>query len=69
MENKAESKKLMTQREVAKMLTVCAETVCRWTRKGVIPHIRVGNRYLRYEKDAVIKFMSSHRVGYNNIKK
>ena len=34
---------LLTVREVAKLLRVCAATVYKWVASGILPHIRIMN--------------------------
>lgn len=62
------SAELLTQREVAKLLGICPETVCRWTRRGLIPCVRVGRRFLRYERKALAALISSRRDGKGDAK-
>jgi excisionase family DNA binding protein len=63
-----ENTNLLTQREVAKLLGICPETVCRWTRRGLIPCVRVGRRFLRYERPALAALLSSRRDGKGDAK-
>ena len=43
-----------TQRELAEALSLCPETIYRWTKAGLIPHLRVG-RIIRYDLAAVLR--------------
>ena len=51
--NSQEQKRVYTQKEIAEVLNLCAETVSRWTTAGIIPCHRVG-RIVRYDLAAVL---------------
>ena len=50
---------LMTAREVAEELSVCTETVLRWTRRGDLPGFRLPGGALRYREDDLLDWIES----------
>jgi excisionase family DNA binding protein len=42
---------LLTAREIAELIGVSSETVLRWTRKGMLPAIRLPGGAIRYRED------------------
>lgn len=52
--------KLITQRETAALLSVCGRTVRTLTRKGVLPHVRVGDS-VRYLPSDIEAYVASQR--------
>jgi excisionase family DNA binding protein len=68
-----ETKKLLTQNQLAAVLNVCTETVSRLTVNKRIPFICVGRRGKRYDIDAVIAALSTptttNEAMRNNISK
>lgn len=48
---------LLTPAEVAKMLCVDVRTVYKWARSGNLEAYKAGNRALRIEKAALIRFL------------
>jgi len=57
-----ETKKLLTQAEIADVLGVCQETVSRLTVAGRIPFVSIGRRGKRYDRDAVIAALSTPTI-------
>lgn len=49
---------LMTSKELATYLKVNPSTVRNWTRKGAIPHIRIGGT-IRFNLDHVLKHIAA----------
>jgi excisionase family DNA binding protein len=49
--------RLLTAREVAELLGVSAETVLRWTRRGMLPAIRLPSGAIRFREDALDAWM------------
>jgi len=45
---------LVTTRDLADFLGVTADTIRRWARAGRIPCLRVGQKTLRFDRDAVL---------------
>jgi excisionase family DNA binding protein len=57
---------LLTPEDVARMFQVPRTWVYACVRgrtKSVMPHVKIG-RYLRFEEDAVRRYMESHRHAY-----
>jgi excisionase family DNA binding protein len=54
---------LMTAREVADLLGVSPETILRWTRRGVLPAIRLPGGALRYREDDLHQWLE--HAGYS----
>ncbi len=53
-------KRLMTARYVADLLDVSAETILRWTRRGLLPAIRLPSGQLRYDRDQLDAWLAAH---------
>lgn len=55
--------RLMSPVEVAALLDIKVETLCSWryTKKQVIPYVKVGSR-VRYEYDEVVRFIKSRKI-------
>jgi excisionase family DNA binding protein len=51
--------RLLTASDVAELLAVPERWVREHTRGGLIPHVRLG-RYVRYRKDAVVRWLDEH---------
>jgi|ERR671922_78867 excisionase family DNA binding protein len=51
--------RLLTAPDVAELLAVPERWVREQTRGGLIPHLRLG-RYVRYRKDAVVRWLDEH---------
>lgn len=47
------SERLLSTRDVANRLGVCAETILRWTRRGELQAIRLPGGALRYRPNAI----------------
>ena len=56
---------LLKRKQVAKQLGVCTESVKRYTRDGRLAAIRINSRVVRYEPEAVAKFIANARTGTN----
>jgi excisionase family DNA binding protein len=50
---------LLTRREAAKMLHMCERTLWQRTKDGVIPCVRSGKRWVRYERREVDRFIQN----------
>ena len=48
---------MLTPEEVAKLLNVSKATLCRLTKRGEIPHKRIGERVVRYSRSAIAAWM------------
>ena len=44
----ADNNELLTREQVAQCLKVCPHTVARWTRRGLLPVLRINCRVIRY---------------------
>ena len=53
---------MMTAREVAEELSVCTETVLRWTRQGKLPGFRLPGGALRYREDDLLEWLEDRQV-------
>lgn len=51
--------RLLTAREVAEMLGVSTETVLRWTRRGLLPGLRLPGGALRYREAALDEWLTA----------
>lgn len=58
-----EDNQLLTAVELASKLKLKPETVRQWTRKKMIPCIRVTNKVIRYEFSAVVEALKSQSEG------
>jgi len=52
----------LTAEDVADYLGVSIRTVRSWTAAGVIPHIRLPGRLVRFDRSAVDAWVASHAV-------
>ena len=41
---------MLSRGQVAEYLGVSPRTVARWTKRGVLPHVRLGRRVIRYRE-------------------
>ena len=41
---------MLSRGQVAEILGVSNRTVARWTKRGVLPHVRLGRRVIRYRE-------------------
>jgi excisionase family DNA binding protein len=57
--NAAALEPMLTPEQVAKLLNVSKATLCRLTKRGAIPHKRLGDRVVRYVRSAVVAWMTS----------
>lgn len=64
-----ETKKLITQNQLAQALNVCQETISRLTVTKRIPYIPIGRRGKRYDLDAVVAALASAQVENKTTKK
>lgn len=51
---------LLTRDDVAKLLKVNPITVYRLTKQGKLPAIRIGKRFVRYQKTDVLDLINRH---------
>lgn len=54
--------KLLKYRDVCKIWGIEEATLYSWVRQKRIPHIRLGNRFVRFEKDVIEKWIASNQV-------
>lgn len=54
-----EATELLTAEELAKRLRVSPETVKAWTRRGLIPSLRLSPKVIRYNADEVMRALSA----------
>jgi excisionase family DNA binding protein len=52
------SRKLLTTEQLAKELSVGAETVEKWGRTGKIPRIQISRKIVRYDRNAVLSALA-----------
>lgn len=52
---------MMTYKEVATLLSVPLGTVYAWVARQCIPHIRLADRSVRFEKDAIEAWLAERR--------
>jgi len=52
--------RLITTSELASRLGVTSDTIRKWTREGRIPCLRVGQKTLRFDADAVMAALSAN---------
>jgi excisionase family DNA binding protein len=55
-----ERKQLLTTKQVADRMNVSQQTIFKWSRKGILPGVKLGY-LLRFEPDAVEEFIASGR--------
>ena len=53
---------LLTAKAVAKILNVTPWTVYQWTRAGLLPHVRIGSRSLRFRRGGVLKSLADLEI-------
>jgi predicted DNA-binding transcriptional regulator AlpA len=56
------SERLLTARVVAERLDVSPETVLRWTRRGLLPAIKLPSGAIRYEPERMERWLEDHTV-------
>jgi excisionase family DNA binding protein len=56
----AEPRSLMTTRDVAELLRIDPYTVRRWAQHGTLPCLRLGERVIRFDPDAVKGWIQRH---------
>ena len=54
-----EQTKFLTAIELAEQLQIAPETVRQWTRRGVIPSLRLSAKVIRYEPEEVLAALRS----------
>jgi excisionase family DNA binding protein len=54
---------LLTARAVAEVLGVSSETVLRWTRRGDLPAIRLPGGAIRFDRDALDRWLEQRATG------
>lgn len=50
---------LLTRKQVAAELQTCVHTVARYTKRGLLPAVRIGRRVIRYKTEDLQKFIQS----------
>lgn len=55
------ARQLVTTRELAVVLGVTTETIRHWARSGRIPCLRVGQKTIRFDHDAVLRAIQGDR--------
>jgi excisionase family DNA binding protein len=55
-----ERKQLLTTKQVADRMNVSQQTIFKWSRKGILPGVKLGY-LLRFEPAAVEEFIASGR--------
>ena len=53
----ADLEPMLTPEQVAKFLNISKATLCRLTKRGEIPHKRLGDRIIRYQRAAIEAWM------------
>jgi excisionase family DNA binding protein len=56
-------KRLLTARAVAGLLDVSAETVLRWTRRGLLPAVKLPSGAIRYDPAALHEWLTTRTIG------
>lgn len=56
-----ESNRLLTAKEIAKMLKISPYTVKRWVKMEKIQAVRIGPQILRFEPETVNRWIRMHR--------
>jgi excisionase family DNA binding protein len=60
---------VLNSREVAKVLGVSQDTVCKWSRAGLIPHVRLaGKKTILYPLDELKAWLASQVRAQANVK-
>jgi excisionase family DNA binding protein len=54
-------KRLVTTRELARLLGVTTETIRHWARSGRIPCLRIGQKTIRFDRDSVLRAIQTER--------
>ena len=54
-------KELITAQELAALLKLSVDTICRYTREQTIPYVEIGSRQYRYHKESVLAALSAGR--------
>ena len=57
-----EVKPLLSAADVAALLDVKIGTVYAWTEQGRLPHVRLGRRAVRFDRDEILAWIESQRV-------
>ncbi len=53
-----ENKQILTAEDVAEMLSVSKQSIYRLARQNLIPHVRLGNRTVRFSKIKIEEWLS-----------
>jgi predicted site-specific integrase-resolvase len=53
---------LLTRRQVAETLQTCPHTVARYTRRGLLPCLKINARVIRYDPTVVANFLKAAAV-------
>jgi excisionase family DNA binding protein len=59
----AQIESLLDVYEVARRLNVCKDTVYRWSRRGVLPSIRLPGETIRWDPKDIDKFQKRLTIG------
>jgi excisionase family DNA binding protein len=62
MKMQTRSETMMTYRQLADWWGVPIGTLYAWVAQGVIPHVRLGSRCVRFERDVVEAWLSKRRT-------
>jgi hypothetical protein len=57
------SERFLTARDLAERFGVCPETVLRWTRRGLLPAIKLPSGAIRYRPEDVDGWEREHETG------
>lgn len=59
-------KETLNTQQVADALGVCPETVNRWVNRGIVPHVRLSRKTIRYYLEDVVKALHEWNAGRSN---
>jgi excisionase family DNA binding protein len=52
---------LLTAADIGRLLNVSRATVYRWSEDGKLPHLKLGDRCIRYEEAEVLAWLAERR--------
>lgn len=55
--------KLLTILQVSELLSVKRSTLYRWTHQGLIPHIKLGGKFVRFRESDVLNWLEKKKHG------
>ena len=58
-------KKLLTYQEAADFINAPIGTLYALVSEKRLPHVKIGNRFIRFEEDALLKWLDEKRVKTN----